>query len=753
MLAPCDAVPVEVTDVEAGDDALITNKVSLEIAETDAVKAKPGSETFIASVLKAREEAAEDAEVIKDCCTRLQAHNRRLKEYVATYDANTVNEAMNGGFMGMGCNDSKLIAALCTRTKAQLQRTKKKYRDLYDKDMRAEVQGETGGAYRKLMYFVLAAPDAYIADIIDMACNEAAILEFGCDEICLLEVFVTHTQEELQAGKAKWEGRTDKSLVDFINSNLGHSYRHLNRLLQLLFMGDRVETDETDEELAATQVGELKEECDKGWFEDFDESKIIEIIGANTTAQNQLVAQLYEKEHGASLARELKGKCGERLYYALNALLLTKADFLAMRLHDAMKGWFNNNSLLTRLLGGLDGEKMMGVAAAFEQKYDQPLWSALKENIDGDFLKAALTWIRALEEPSRGAEKFTEADVGELADDAGKLCEMIDWLLLEHDSLLVFVAYLDIETIREATKGWGTEDTALIRAFATRNKRSLARVNIGYRQAYGEPLQQLIDSELGQDEKNEWYLYLAKFLVVQEEQADSMIMDLAMDASGTIDHEALVEFLCGRHPKRVRAAKARWEMSHDDSLVDMLQDNLSGDMARLAMKMLKGKRDTDDPVDAALARRQAHQLHDGDLDYIETLCDNSAAQNKAVARAFEEAYDMSLKRAITQEFSGPVKGALLALMLGPADWYAAQLKAALSGDTTNDKAVCRIVGAHDKDEIKQIAAAYDKKYGVTLKSAISSECRGNYKRLAVVSTSGFELAPPLPCLALRPRWL
>ena len=26
---------------------------------------------------------------------------------------------------------------------------------------------------------------------------------------------------------------------------------------------------------------------------------------------------------------------------------------------------------------------------------------------------------------------------------------------------------------------------------------------------------------------------------------------------GHVDHEALVEFLCGRHPKRVRAAKER----------------------------------------------------------------------------------------------------------------------------------------------------------------------------------------------------
>ena len=97
--------------------------------------------------------------------------------------------------MGFGCNDNKLINAVCSRTKSQLQRTKKQYRDKYDKDMREEMMGETGGGYRKLLYFVLAAPDAYIADIIDMACNEAAILEFGeprreLDAVCPLELLL-----------------------------------------------------------------------------------------------------------------------------------------------------------------------------------------------------------------------------------------------------------------------------------------------------------------------------------------------------------------------------------------------------------------------------------------------------------------------------------------------------------------------------------------------------------------------------------
>ena len=128
MSAPdIDATPIETAQVhtEIVKDRLV-------IAEQDAVKTKAGSDTFIASCLKARAEHSDDKAIVLDTCTRLQAHNRRLKEYVAIYDCETVNEAMNGGFLGLGCNDDKLIAAHATgrtssrgdmRAQTQTQRT------------------------------------------------------------------------------------------------------------------------------------------------------------------------------------------------------------------------------------------------------------------------------------------------------------------------------------------------------------------------------------------------------------------------------------------------------------------------------------------------------------------------------------------------------------------------------------------------------------------------------------------------------
>jgi hypothetical protein len=45
--------------------------------------------------------------------------------------------------------------------------------------------------------------------------------------------------------------------------------------------------------------------------------------------------------------------------------------------------------------------------------------------------------------------------------------------------------------------------------------------------------------------------------------------------------------------------------------------------------------------------------------------------------------------------------------------------------------VCRILGAHDKDEVKAIALAFEKKYNETLARVLTATLKGNYKRLAV----------------------
>ena len=336
------------------------------------------------AVLKAREAAPDDAGVLEECCTKLGAYNAQVKNYIAVLDANTAHEAMKGGLIGLGCNDKTLIATLCTRTKPQLARTEAKYRELFDADIRSEVKGETGGDYGRLMYFAMGTREEYIADMIDVACT-AGIWEFGCNETLLVQVFVTHTQEELQAGRELWEGRTDKSLIDYINDELDFSYRHLQALIFHLLKGERDPPDaEVDEGKAAEQVATLHEEIEKGWFEDFEETVIIDILSGNSQPQNAAVATLYEDEFDESLGKALDGKCGEKLHLCLTALILPWEDFICSQLKKAMDGWGTEEAVLIRLLSGLDGDKMTAVAEAYERKYGLPLAAALKEEISGN---------------------------------------------------------------------------------------------------------------------------------------------------------------------------------------------------------------------------------------------------------------------------------------------------------------------------------------------------------------------------------
>jgi len=202
------------------------------------------------------------------------------------------------------------------------------------------------------------------------------------------------------------------------------------------------------------------------------------------------------------------------------------------------------------------------------------------------------------------------------------------------------------------------------------------------------------------------------------------------------DKAALIEFLCARHPRRVRVAKKAWEKRNDESLVDKLSDSLSGDLREVALTMLKGKRNSveevdEEDADMALAKEQAGYLHADMGKAIEVLCSNSPAQNAAIGRLYEETYDTSLGRAIGNVYSGDVKDALTSLTQEPAQWYASRLKAAFKAEKTANESICRIIGAHDKDEIKAIAAAYDDRYGIRLKTDVDKECKGNYKRLAV----------------------
>ena len=113
--------------------------------------------------------------------------------------------------------------------------------------------------------------------------------------------------------------------------------------------------------------------------------------------------------------------------------------------------------------------------------------------------------------------------MGTLEGDASTLRDLIDDLLLENDCLSASIASLDVERLRVACAGLGTDDSALIEVLATRSKPHLARVSQGYRHYHGQNLSELVGAEL-----SGWYRYLAQFIVLDTAQSDRLLLDLAL---------------------------------------------------------------------------------------------------------------------------------------------------------------------------------------------------------------------------------
>lgn len=73
-------------------------------------------------------------------------------------------------------------------------------------------------------------------------------------------------------------------------------------------------------------------------------------------------------------------------------------------------------------------EPRLAPFGSFESKYCMPLAAALKDELSGDFRRAALMWVRALCDPAQGLEAATEQDVETIGGDAEALGATLDAL-------------------------------------------------------------------------------------------------------------------------------------------------------------------------------------------------------------------------------------------------------------------------------------------------------------------------------------
>jgi len=119
------------------------------------------------------------------------------------FDAWSLHEAM----MGLGTKESTLIEILCSRSNAEIKEITAEYKRLYKKDLAKDLQSETSGNFKKLLFSLSAASRDEAVDV------DSSMVEADAKAL-------------LDAGEKSWG--TDESRFNVVLAS--RSFAHLNHV-------------------------------------------------------------------------------------------------------------------------------------------------------------------------------------------------------------------------------------------------------------------------------------------------------------------------------------------------------------------------------------------------------------------------------------------------------------------------------------------------------------------------------------------
>jgi len=272
------------------------------------------------------------------------------------------------------------------------------------------------------------------------------------------------------------------------------------------------------------------------------EQEIIDVLCRRTNSQRQAISHIYTREFQTDLVDDLKSELGGNFESVIVGLMLPTADYCAKQLHKAMKGAGTDEETLVEVLCSRSSEEIMQIAAAYEDAYGNSLEADINGDTSGPLNRLLVMTVKgrknegmfdagkAAEQAAtlyRAGEAKLGTDEDAFVDILGSAGQRQAYLILEEykkiagrtieqalndelsgdllKGLLALVKTMDnraqyfAERLEAAMKGWGTDDTALIRIIVSRCEIDLGNIKHQYERLYGRTLLSAVKSECSGD--------------------------------------------------------------------------------------------------------------------------------------------------------------------------------------------------------------------------------------------------------------
>ncbi|XP_062851202.1 annexin A11a isoform X2 [Trichomycterus rosablanca] len=299
----------------------------------------------------------------------------------------------------------------------------------------------------------------------------------------------------------------------------------------------------------------------------------------------------------------------------------------------------------------------------------------------------------------------------------------------------------DVEVLRKAMKGFGTDEQAIINLLGSRSNRQRVPLLVTFKTAYGKDLIKDLKSELsGNFEK----LVLA--MMKTPTQFDAYELKEAIKGAGT-DEACLIEILSSRTNAEIREINQIYKTENKKSLEDSISGDTSGHFRRLLISLAQGNRDESQTVDISLAKQDAQTLYQAGENKVGTdeskfnaiLCARSKPHLRAVFQEYQQMCGRDIVKSIEREMSGDLESGMVAVVKCIKDtpvYFAERLHKAMKGAGTKDRTLIRIMVSRSEVDMLDIRQAYVKTYGKSLYTAISGDTSGDYKKLLLMLCGG-----------------
>ncbi|XP_076599114.1 annexin A11a isoform X1 [Chaetodon auriga] len=299
----------------------------------------------------------------------------------------------------------------------------------------------------------------------------------------------------------------------------------------------------------------------------------------------------------------------------------------------------------------------------------------------------------------------------------------------------------DVEVLRKAMKGFGTDEQAIINLLGSRSNKQRVPLLRAYKTSYGKDLIKDLHSELSGD-----FRKLVMASLKSPAEFDASELHSAIKGAGT-DEACLIEILSSRSNAEIKEINRIYKLENKKSLEDAISGDTSGHFRRLLISLAQGNRDERETVDISLAKQDAQALYAAGENKLGTdeskfnaiLCARSKPHLRAVFLEYQQMCGRDIEKSIGREMSGDLESGMLAVVKciknTPA-YFAERLYKAMKGAGTKDKTLIRIMVSRSEVDMLDIRQEYVRNYGKSLYTDISGDTSGDYKKLLLKFCGG-----------------